>query len=82
MASVDLLSTCPRCKGVWLTSTMSGGHCHVCAGQLIAAQRRMKQTRPGNVMHKQQVTIPEGAKCEINAARVMYGVLEGEARRL
>lgn len=82
MASMDLLTVCPQCKGVWLTSTMRGGLCHVCAGHLEAAQRSLRRAKPGHVVQRQQVTIPDEARSGIKKAGAMYGVLEREARRM
>jgi len=82
MANMDLLSTCPQCRGVWLTSTMNGGYCHVCAGHREAALRRAQQVKPTNVVHRQHVALHNEAKRGIKEARLMSRMLEGETRRL
>jgi len=82
MANMDQLSVCPRCRGVWLTSTLRNGVCHVCSGQLLAEQRRMKQAKASHVVQRQHVAIPNEANRGIKEARAMHGVLEGEVRRL
>lgn len=82
MLNMDMLSTCPQCKGVWLTSTMKGGLCHICAGKLIAAQRSLKMTKTGHVVQRQQVTILDEARSGIKKTGTVYGVLEREARRM
>lgn len=82
MANMDLLSTCPQCRGVWLTSTMQGGYCHVCSGHREAALRRAQLVKTTNVVHKHHVALHNEAKRGIKKAGHVSRMLEGETRRL